>query len=213
MQRFEERYWARKSSLSSEENYAIEEVLKEKIFKVQDTILENEFNQRIDKVQSLEDAKKFLNDLKNFGLTRVRQIQKDENGNLIFIDKGFKDYFENYKKQLENKFGNILIEYDETDWKKSCRQKERIWEVSDEEKEEIMHESLIFRDTHRRHGRISKLLHSIFGKKTETLDSGDEAKEASVTNSIDTKSENDFYKVDINENYTLPKKEREEKIR
>ena len=184
LSREEKIYWSKKEKFSSSEKEEFEEKLKEKIFVIENAILEAEFNQRLNEVKSLEEAIRFLNELKKFGLNRVRIQQNDKN--IQFLDPGFFDYFSNYKKILEDKFGKIDLQYDEKEWQNIYERKEFIDEVSEEEKEQVLNSSVIFRDSLKETGKFFKFINSIFRRKKLLKD------ESSIKDSNENNNNNIF---------------------
>lgn len=163
LSRYENKYWSDYSYLTDEAKLEKEDELKKRIFLIQDYILEIEFDRRLEEVNSLESAKKFLNDLNEFGLNRVKIKQYTEDGREVFVDPGFKEHFEKYKQNLEMQYGTTGIIYDESVWEKLYEEKETENEISDEEKVAIRDLSIIFKKAHSNKNLISK----IFGNKTK----------------------------------------------
>ena len=164
LSREERRYWAIYQYLTEEQRTIREEKMKEKIFLIQDCILESEFEKRFENIDSLDNGKTFLNDLKEFGKNRVKIKKSDD----TFEDPGFKDLFEKYKKQIETKYGKTDIFYDESEWEKCYEEIEDIQEVTDDEKRTILDMSIMFNKNHRSKSTLSRFLDSIL-KKQEVL--------------------------------------------
>lgn len=162
--RIEGKYWRNYKYLSEEEKKEQEDILKSKIIKIQDFILESEFDKRFENVNSLEKGKEFLEELKIFGLNRVK-FKANSNYTAKWKDSSLDNFFNKYKKEIEEKYGNVHIAYDETFWENNyefniCDEDE----ISNEEKRAILNMSIEFQKMHKAKGIFSKLLYKIKGK-------------------------------------------------
>ncbi len=159
--RIERKYWKNYKYLSDKEKEEQEEVLKNKIVEIQDFILESEFDKKFKNIDSLEKGKVFLEELKKFGLNRIKFR---DNSNFIskWKDSSFKMFFYRYKKDIEEKYGTTDIIYDEMFWENNyefniCDDNE----ISEEEKMEILNLSIDFQREHKAKGFLSKILDKI----------------------------------------------------
>lgn len=162
LSREEAKYWGIYRYISDEERAIREEDMKKRIYTIQDCILEAEFDKRLEEVKTLKDGKKFLEDLKKFGLGRVR-IKKQ---NDTFEDPGFEDIFNRYKEKLEASLGKLNVSYDESEWEKTYQEKEDIEEITDDEKKIIRDMSIAFYKQHKPKNSFSRFWNNIFNKQT-----------------------------------------------
>ena len=183
--RDEDKYWFDYANISDDKKIEIETKLKQKIFLIQNTIMDLGFNSKVEKIDSLEEGIEFLNKLKEFGLNRIRIAEIKSDGNKEFKDPEFKEYFQKVKKSLEEKFGSMDIEYDDNEWKIKNPLQKMTCEVTDEEKDEIFILSSIFRKNNKRQGKLAKLFKKL-------LDTPNDNKLM--------KSQNNFYKIDLTNN-------------
>ena len=164
--RIEEKYWKNYSHLDQEEKELVEYDLKHRIAKVQDTVLDAEFGTKIKKVHSKADSIKFLKELKEFGLNRVRYQRETDDGRLEYYDPNFEDAYTDFKEILEIEAGPLDEKYDEFDWVKSIPEiePEKDFEESEQDEVYLMAERLR-RNVNAQKGFFG-FLRKLFGRKS-----------------------------------------------
>lgn len=177
----ERKYWGIYRYISDEERRIRESDMKKRISKIQDCILEAEFDKRLESVKTLEDGRAFLEGLKRFGLGRVRVKTSSDS----FEDPGFLNIFNRYKEKVEAITGKIKISYDESEWERLYEEKKDIEEVSDDEKKVVRDLSITFYKQHKPKTSFSKFWNNLF-KKQEYLPENLENKKSDMLSAYQT---------------------------
>lgn len=91
--------------LENQNSYSFEN-LKE----LQNMIMHTSFNKEFENIQTIQDAKSYLERLRDFELYRGKITALSNNGDLI-RDNSYKDYYTNQHTKLQERFGDRLEEY------------------------------------------------------------------------------------------------------
>lgn len=167
LERVESKYWKEYKGLDDEEKAMYEDDMKHRIALIQDTILELGFGSRVSEIKSKEAAENFLNEVKEFGLNRVRHARYTSDGKREYFDPGFKETFEDYKYLLEADFGKLETTYTDASWLKSFPKKEILKEISEEESDEIYILARNLKKMSKANRGVSSIFKKIFGKDDE----------------------------------------------
>lgn len=170
--REEKRYWGMYSYYSDDEKSEEENKMFQEVKLLEDFILKAEFDDRINNVVDHKSGLDFLESLKSFGLNRSKTKEVDENGEIVFSDDSFSKYFFDCKGMIENKFGKTNVNFDENEWQHLYENKETLNEVSDEEKREVLNQSIMFQKTYISNSIISKIKNKLFGTGKKALEKG-----------------------------------------
>ena len=113
---FEKEYW---NNYIKNGNDDVRERKIIKLIKVfQDDLLHTRFDSIFDLISDKSEAESVLNKLVEFSNYRVK-TKTVEDGEILFRDEEFKEYFSGYKERLEKKFKTKFdVQYDEFQWEK-----------------------------------------------------------------------------------------------
>lgn len=170
LSRMENKFWKDYEFFSEDERCSKEDELRKRIYLIQDTILESEFNKRFSKITSKSEADKFLKELLEFEENRVRIKETSDDEKIFFKDLSFIEYFNKYKNELQKKYGNIDLEFDESAWQKKYKNKKILNEVTEDEKTEVALMALEFRKKYKKRGAISQFFDKLFKKPQKLLE-------------------------------------------
>lgn len=163
------KYWKSYHSLSENERYKKTIEISDKIIKIQNEILENEFDMRLNLVKSDDDARKFLEDLKFLGDNRAKKCISNKNNK--FTDESFKRYFDRYKAELGKNYSLKDINYSEEEWGKKYKTKKSvIKENTDDENKTIWLMANEFKRQYKKRGKFLKFLDGLFTKDKKLID-------------------------------------------
>lgn len=130
--------------------------LERSVMSYQNTLMHYEFDSKIEKINSLEEGKKLLNELLKYGDTRVKRRVKEDT--YKYFDEDFGEYFNKAKSSIEDRFGKTGIIYDENEWKEKYPYKLFVEGISENERLDIQEMSKEFSKKYKKQGIFSKFL-------------------------------------------------------
>ena len=157
---------------SKSKNEKLKESLLEDIDSVQTIILRKGFDDRISKVQNIEEANELLDSLLVFSDSRMRR--KTQKG---FSDIEFHNYFKNVKQLLSQRFNGYEFEqkFDASDWKNRFTELKDIVQITSEEKDKLISEGKKKYKEYK-----GNFWSNLFGKKEEPVKALNEGVTANV---------------------------------
>lgn len=150
----------------------------DKAIRIQDYMLELEFDKKMQSVDSLESGKKFLTELLEFGSNRLKKLYTNEtqdgSENIVFEDASLRKHFEDYKAVIESNFGKTNVDYAESNLVE-LPVNDVSGKISDDEQMEVEQMAMAFERISKNRlrqankGKIASFVDKIFGKKQELL--------------------------------------------